>query len=124
MGGGGTGGSSAGMGGQAGSGGGGAGGGGAGGGGGGGSGGGGGMPSAACKMWCEGANGVVMQCMANNLPADINSEAKCLAECASAPAASVTCWNQHLGFIVDGQAKGTHCPHATGGPGNGQCPEL
>ncbi|HXK20552.1 MAG TPA: hypothetical protein VNG33_22230, partial [Polyangiaceae bacterium] len=61
---------------------------------------------------------------ANNLPAAINTEAKCLATCATAPAASLTCWNTHLGFIVAGMAKGTHCPHAEGAPANGACPEL
>jgi hypothetical protein len=98
-------------------------GGGAGGASGGGAGGSGGAPSAACTMWCVGDSSVVTVCSANNLPAKIATSDLCLAECAKAPPASVTCWNTHTANAKTGD-KGMHCPHAEGAPGNGVCPEL
>ncbi len=77
--------------------------------------------SAACTTWCVGAKGVVAQC-AGMIAADIDSEAKCLAECKTAVEASLTCWNVHLDNVANkGQPKGTHCPHATGAANNGVC---
>ncbi len=94
--------------------------------GGGGSGGGGGAPSADCSKWCSGANGLITQC-AGKLAAAVDTEAKCIANCTKAPAdgaKGLSCWNTHLTNIVNGQSKDTHCPHASGAPGNGQCNET
>jgi hypothetical protein len=96
------------------------------GGGGSGGGGGGAAPSADCKKWCQGANGLIQQC-AGKLATAVDSEAKCLAECNNDAAKGdkgLTCWNTHLGFIVGGMSKDTHCPHASGAPGNGACNET
>jgi hypothetical protein len=92
----------------------------------GGSGGGGGAPSADCSKWCSGANGLIAQCAGKLAPA-VDTEAKCIANCTKPPATGnkgLSCWNMHLGFIVGGQDKTTHCPHASGADGNGQCNET
>jgi hypothetical protein len=89
----------------------------------GGSGGEGNPPSAACSMWCSGADSVLTVCAEFNVPEAINTEAKCLEVCAGAPEASVTCWNMHTGFAKTGD-KQVHCPHGEGAPDNGACAEL
>jgi hypothetical protein len=83
-------------------------------------------PSADCKKWCQGTNGLIQQC-AGKLAAAVDTEAKCLAECDNDAAKGdkgLTCWNTHLAFIVGGMSKDTHCPHASGAPGNGACNET
>ena len=81
--------------------------------------------SAGCSKWCSGANGVVTYCNAY-VPVSLETEAKCLAYCASAPAASLTCWTTHLNNAINLGASGqqTHCPHAAGKVSNGVCPEI
>jgi hypothetical protein len=72
---------------------------------------------------------VLTVCAGKNIPDKINTEEKCLAVCASAPSASVTCWNTHTMNAKNGDdsAKNTHCPHAEGAadqvPAN-TCPQL
>jgi len=89
----------------------------------------GGGPSAACTKWCSGAMGVVAECAGIGLAANVDTEAKCIAHCTAPEAAGATglsCWNMHLGFVVagTGATKATHCPHASGAPGNNVCAET
>jgi hypothetical protein len=93
----------------------------------GGSGGGGaGAPSADCMKWCSGADSVLTVCAGKNIPAKIDTEAKCLSVCAASPAASVTCWNMHVANAKAGDdaAKTMHCPHGEGADGQNVCPKL
>jgi hypothetical protein len=79
--------------------------------------------SAECMTFCDGADGVVTKCGANGLPAEWDTEEKCHTECASFDETAFGCWQTHLSNIAEEADKATHCGHATGAPGNGECGE-